>query len=164
MKRIAMGVVCLLLMTTISAQVVPHTKTQPYSVSVGHNQPSDLIKAKTIKATGIVLTLAGVTSTAIGIDKVIRRSKYTITDKNKSVFVLINTTPDDSRSGKNYIIAGAVATIIGIPTWYAGTKKMREIRLSSGPGKEVYVSFSPPTPTMTPDLKPTWMMHASLRF
>lgn len=164
MKRTAMGVVCLFLAFTVFAQVIPQTGNRPSSGTFGKDIRPELFKAKTIKATGIVLTLAGVASTAIGIDMEIRRTKHTISNKNKSVFILTDPTPIQPKSGKNYIITGAVATVIGIPTWYAGAKKIKEIRCFSGSGRDLFISLSPPVPVMTQGSRQAWLVQTSIRF
>ena len=87
MKRTSMGVVCLCMAAYICAQEIPRSTLPIYTGSYLEDQRTDLIKAKTTRAAGIIVTLAGIATTAIGIEMEINRSRYTITHTNKSVYL-----------------------------------------------------------------------------
>jgi len=164
MKSTTWGVVCLCLILNVRAQSVNHSGIVPPPDSFQKYMRSELVKARTLKATGMVFTMAGLASTAIGIDMELRQSKHSICSVKKSVFILNDLEMNTRKSGKTCIIGGAIAIIIGIPTWYAGAKKIQEIQFSTRNDRNAVLTISPPVPVQFQETNQVWVMTASLRF
>ena len=160
-----MGMVCLCFCLGLEAQM---TTSSVVRTSLDPSTPEDfraeLVKANATRASGIILTLAGISFTAIGIDMELRCSQFSITGNNKSVYALCDPDAQSMKSGKTYILCGTLATAAGATLWYAGAKKLRQIRFSVGPKGHSYLSIAPPLPGGIQGQERIWQMQVSLRF